>query len=110
MQSSPGVQISTVWEKSVVKEFHVIDGVHFRFFGVDKVNIPFQHTPVEAITFFENHEVSIKTFDRNVLFVDAIDYIILCPCLEPLRLDCAALQFLTSCFVFDAVVMLQLIA
>jgi hypothetical protein len=34
----PGVQISTVWEKSVVKEFHVIDGVHFSFFGVDKVN------------------------------------------------------------------------
>jgi hypothetical protein len=36
-------------------------------------------------------------------FSDAIDYIMLCPCLEPMRLDCAALQFLTSCFVFDAV-------
>jgi hypothetical protein len=35
---------------------------------------PFQHTPTETITFFENLEVSMKTFDRNVLFSDAIDY------------------------------------
>jgi hypothetical protein len=35
---------------------------------------PFQHTPAETILFLENLEVSIKTFDRNVNFSDAIAY------------------------------------
>jgi hypothetical protein len=57
------------------------------------------YTPVETITFFEILEVSIKTFEKECPFFFCHRQ----HHLEPLYLDCAALQFLTSCFVFDAV-------
>jgi hypothetical protein len=79
--------------------------VQFRFFSVDKVH-PCLSLPTHT---HGNHNFLWKCLDKHVWqerpFSDVINYIIImrCPCLEPLHLDCEALQFLTSCFVFNAV-------